>query len=134
MEKTKLEQEHLKALKEVIFPMDKVPKNAEGLLTMGLVKEALSIIKAYVMKPDCEIAAEQQKLIKTVIPNLWVHPETKETKTWSSIGFKKVGYMTEENYIYLTKGEVVYCNCPYPIKSEVETHWPCCRKCKKQIL
>ena len=123
MEKTKLEQEHLKALKEVIFPMDKVPKNAEGLLTMVLVKEALSIIKAYVMKPDCEIAAEQQKLIKTVIPNLWVHPETKETKTWSSIGFKKV-----------TKGEVVYCNCPYPIKSEVETHWPCCRKCKKQIL
>ena len=39
MEKTKLEQEHLKALKEVIFPMDKVPKNAEGLLTMGLVKK-----------------------------------------------------------------------------------------------
>jgi hypothetical protein len=131
--KSKLTEEHLKALKDAVYPMQ-FQKTKVGLRKTLLVREVIGVIKEDVMKPNCEIAAEQQGLIETVIPNLWVHPDTRETKTWTAIGFKKVGYMTEENYAEFTGGSIMYCSCAYPIKSEIETHWPCCRKCRKQIL
>ena len=128
MTKSKLTEEHLKALGEAVFPI-KFHKNSEGLRKTMLVRDALNIIKDEVMRSDMEIAAELQNLSKCPSEQEWVN-DSGEIFTWSDKGFVATG-----GYRWKTHNEafLIYCRCAYPKRNE-NTPLSTCNGCGKQIL
>ena len=86
------------------------------------------------MKFDCDIAASEQGLVEMKIANLWVDPETLQMKTWTKLGFERLGIMDKEEFEkFKIKKDASYCSCPYPRDKKIGST-TYCDKCGKTLL
>jgi len=126
-------KKHYNAISNLIKKSE-IPENIDNQSFLD-AKEGLDILHEMTRMKDCEIAAMEQKLIRTVLEGCWINHEGKLFK-WYPKGFRYVAQLTIE-YSESIKLAPEYCSCAYPKKSSEtfgDTLMGKCEKCQKILL